>query len=113
MGDINEVTITLASNALRAGAVLEGTLSVQASSPVRGLELSVLWLTTGRGDADEGVAHFEKIPEDACDGRAIPLEVRLPLAPTSYSGEKLEIAWMVRVRDASGNTWDEPFTMVP
>jgi hypothetical protein len=113
MSDVREVQVTLASNAVRAGGVLEGTLTVQRTSPVRGLELSVLWLTTGRGDVDEGVVHFEKISEEACDSRAVELAVRLPLAPTSYSGENLGIAWMVRVRDASGNTWDEPFTVMP
>jgi hypothetical protein len=112
MSEIQDVRVTLASRAVRAGGTLTGSLVVTSSIPVSGLELSVLWLTSGTGIADEGVVHFEAL--DAVEsGHAVPIEVHVPLSPTSWEGEYVRVGWLVRVRHGDGPTWDTPFTVRP
>jgi hypothetical protein len=113
MREIERVEFALASSELRAGGLLEGTVTVHADRPVPGLELSVLWITSGKGEVDEGVIHYEKLADDVRADEPVTLDVRLPLTPTSFAGEHLTITWMVRVRERSGTTWDQRFTVRP
>jgi hypothetical protein len=69
---------------------------------VRSAELSVLWYTTGKGDEDMAVHHFERLVDEA----ARPLDLRvprrfattLPASPFSYDGHIVKVCWCVRLR---------------
>jgi hypothetical protein len=113
MTDVEDVVIALASTRLQAGGLLEGTVSVRASAPVEGLELAVIWLATARGGVDEGVIHYERLAADVHLGQPVGLDVRLPLTPTTFAGERVSISWMVRVRERTGRLWDRAFTVTP
>jgi hypothetical protein len=78
------------------GETLRGTLSWQHSESPTHAELSVLWLTEGKGDRDYGIAHFEEITLDSRGEHAF--ETHLPLLPLTYHGELMKIHWTVRVR---------------
>lgn len=78
--------------------LIEGTNAV----PVRAAELSVLWYTSGKGDEDMAVHHFERFVDDPTR----PLDLRtphrfstvLPASPLSYDGEIVKVCWCVRLR---------------
>lgn len=91
------------------------TLPDDIDGPVRAVELSVMWLTEGKGDEDMGVHHFERLaPEEAGlveGGQRQTFAVRLPRSPLSYDGIVVKVGWCVRVRVF----WDggETFAEVP
>lgn len=66
------------------------------------LEVSVMWLTEGKGTEDFGVHHFQSLPEEdlgeICDGKAVPMVTTLPSSPLSYEGRLLSIRWCIRLR---------------
>ena len=74
------------------------------------VELSVLWQTEGKGNADYGIHYLERLTNGKNDraGGARPrwfddrkgnsFNVRLPASPLSYDGELIKIYWLVRVR---------------
>jgi hypothetical protein len=78
--------------------MLEGTQMRQ----VRSAELSILWYTTGKGEEDMAVHHFERLVDDTTK----PLDLRvphrfatvLPPSPLSYDGTTVKVCWCVRVR---------------
>jgi hypothetical protein len=86
------------------GEQLSGRYMVDGSQPwsMRALELSVLWYTSGKGEEDIAVHHFERHVSEA----ARPLDLRvprrfstvLPASPLSYDGEIVKICWCVRLR---------------
>lgn len=69
---------------------------------IRAAELSVLWYTTGKGEEDFAVHHFERFVEEPLK----PLDLRvprrfttlLPPSPLSYEGQIVKLCWCVRVR---------------
>jgi hypothetical protein len=69
---------------------------------ITAVEISVLWLTEGKGEPDMGVHYFRRMtPDDAELSDLRPLqrvEVPLPASPLSYEGVILKIRWHVRVR---------------
>jgi hypothetical protein len=86
------------------GELLAGAFAIEAGpdDELTLLELSVLWHTTGKGDEDLGVIHFE----DWSPARGKPFDlsqphafdVRLPRTPLTYDGFLIKIHWCVRVR---------------
>ena len=76
--------------------------------PVRSIEHSVLWQTTGRGDRDFGVSLFERrtFPRDMqAQGATLRLiqqpylfRMVCPASPLTYHGRIIAIDWLVRVR---------------
>lgn len=68
----------------------------------RAVELSVLWYTTGKGEEDMAVHHFERIVDEPTR----PLDLRvprrfstvMPASPLSYDGVIVKVCWCVRVR---------------
>ncbi len=65
----------------------------------RKVELSVLWQTEGKGDADIGVVFHRVLSEGGEGARGTyPLDVTLPLLPVTFAGTLLKIRWWVRVR---------------
>jgi hypothetical protein len=69
---------------------------------ISAVEISVLWLTEGKGEPDMGVHYFRRMtPDDADLADLRPLQrvdVVLPASPLSYDGVILKIRWHVRVR---------------
>jgi hypothetical protein len=69
---------------------------------VRTAELSVLWYTSGKGDEDFEVHHFQRIAGEG--GMSLDLrtprkfQLELPASPLSYDGVILKVCWCVRLR---------------
>jgi hypothetical protein len=99
-----EIEVRLEQEAYRPGDLLAGAFALEAGpdDELVNLELSVLWHTSGKGDEDMGVVHFEDWsaeqgrPFDR--GRPHGIEVRLPRTPLSYDGFLIKVHWCVRVR---------------
>ena len=87
-----------------AGDELVAEYQLDAVDPadIQAVEISVLWLTEGKGEEDLGVHFFERrLPADAEDGDLRPMRrvrTRLPNSPLSYRGAILSIRWCVRLR---------------
>ena len=91
------LTLDSASSHYQPGERLSGRYMVDGSQPwaMRAVELSVLWYTTGKGDEDMAVHHFERHVSEACR----PLDLRvprrfstvLPASPLSYDGEIVKV----------------------
>jgi hypothetical protein len=106
MMNASSVRLTLDSTTghYQAGERLTGRYMVEGSQPwaVRASELSVLWYTSGKGEEDMAVHHFERHVSEA----ARPLDLRvprrfstvLPATPLSYDGQIVKVCWCVRLR---------------
>ena len=98
------LTLDSASSHYQPGERLSGRYMVDGSQPwaMRAVELSVLWYTSGKGDEDMAVHHFERHVSEA--GRPLDLRVPrrfstvLPASPLSYDGEIVKVCWCVRLR---------------
>ena len=71
-------------------------------STIAAIEVSVVWLTEGKGTEDLGVHSFQRLTGNALSATdwTIPQAVAVPLpeSPLSYEGKLLKISWCVRVR---------------
>ena len=71
-------------------------------STISAVEVSVVWLTEGKGTEDLGVHFFQRLTGSsiASSDWSIPQQVQVPLpdSPLSYEGRLLKISWCVRVR---------------
>lgn len=106
-------------NALEPGEMLEFEYRLQRIDvdQIDHLELSVLWLTEGKGSEDFGVHLFENISRDQLS--RLPLDTPravstvLPTSPLSYEGRLFKIRWCVRLRlylnDGTEITSEHPF----
>jgi hypothetical protein len=102
--DAVRLTLDSATAQYQPGNRLSGRFLVDGAQVfgVRSAELSVLWYTTGKGDEDLAVHHFERLVEEA----ARPLDLRvprrfattLPASPLSYDGQIVKVCWCVRLR---------------
>jgi hypothetical protein len=98
------LTLDSADGQYQPGERLTGRYVVDGSQPwtMRAVELSVLWYTTGKGEEDMAVHHFERHVDEA----ARPLDLRvprrfstiLPASPLSYDGQIVKVCWCVRLR---------------
>jgi hypothetical protein len=106
-----EILIQSDRGLVKPGGFVRGGFRVltEAPLPVERVELSVVWQTSGRGDADESVVHLEAMAEGETltAERAFPFQVQLPDRPWSYSGQLIKISWTVRVRvfPVDGASW--------
>lgn len=103
------------------GDELSGEVRIlSAGDPeLKAAELSVIWMTEGKGDEDLGTHFFERIPGD--NGTAVDWRLprsfgtRLPNSPLSYRGRIVKIRWCVRVRvflvKGKEIVVDEPFLL--
>lgn len=88
----------------RPGDELTGEYFVNCSDPIdiKSVEVSVLWLTEGKGDEDLDVHYFDRITND--NGQHVDFrqsqrfKTELPNSPLSYDGAIVKIHWSVRVR---------------
>lgn len=98
------LTLDSQSGHYQPGERLSGRYMVDGSQPwsMRALELSVLWYTSGKGEEDIAVHHFERHVSET----ARPLDLRvprrfstaLPASPLSYDGQIVKVCWCVRLR---------------
>ena len=105
-----------------AGGFLKASWRVSRVSldELKGVEISVLWHTEGKGDEDLSVHFFKRYDaselRDMKIGENQPIQCRLPASPLSYSGTLLKIQWGVRVRvfaaDGSDAVAEHPFYLV-
>jgi len=69
---------------------------------ISAIEVSVVWLTEGKGTEDLGVHFFQRLTGNslAASDWSLPQKVQVPLpdSPLSYEGKLLKISWCVRVR---------------
>jgi hypothetical protein len=69
---------------------------------IAAVEVSVVWLTEGKGTEDLGVHFFQRLTGNslAASDWSVPQHVQVPLpdSPLSYEGRLLKISWCVRVR---------------
>ncbi|MDA7979842.1 MAG: hypothetical protein MPJ50_13825 [Pirellulales bacterium] len=95
------------------GEMLSGEYrwEVPRAEDVRTVEISVMWMTEGKGKEDIGVHFFDRLSFDVGDdtrpGKA-RFSTQLPNSPLSYDGFLVKIRWLVRVRLFLGNG-DEGF----
>jgi hypothetical protein len=92
------------SGAYQPGERMNGYFMAEGSQGqmIRAAELSVLWYTTGQGEEDFAVHHFERLVDEP--GRSLDLRtprrftVALPPSPLSYEGRIVKVCWCVRLR---------------
>jgi hypothetical protein len=90
--------------AYRPGEPFSGEYRIDAVVPadLKGIEISVLWYTEGKGDEDFAVHFFQRL--DSHDVGAVGLRrvgrfhTVLPNSPLSYRGAIVKVQWCVRVR---------------
>ena len=78
-------------------------LTVEATSALfagaQSAELSVLWLTVGKGDEDLFVHDFQRISgSQLARGESLTLATVLPMSPLSYAGRVVKVCWCARLR---------------
>lgn len=95
----------------------EYTIDHVRRASITAVEVSVLWLTEGKGTEDMGVHFFQRLSGNSLGAIdwSIPqhLHVPLPDSPLSYEGAIIKISWCVRVRfymnDGTEMVGQEPF----
>lgn len=95
----------------------EYTVSNIDRSTIAAVEVSVIWLTEGKGSEDMGVHFFQRVSGNSVAAiewsKPQRLNVPLPESPLSYEGKILTISWCVRVRfylsDGTELVAQEPF----
>ena len=121
-----DARLELASYALPPGGELAGVFVIPGGPPedARGVELSVLWRTSGKGTEDIGVVFYQAWTAGDGTLAAMPnpytFAVPLPQTPWSYDGRLVKIHWLARVRmrwGPEGRTEelvrDAEFTLAP
>ncbi len=84
---------------------------------ITAVEVSVIWLTEGKGSEDMGVHFFQRLSGSSLNAiewkRPQKVDVPLPESPLSYEGTIVNISWCVRVRfylsDGTELVAQEPF----
>jgi hypothetical protein len=85
----------------QSGETLSGTYRIVApeGGEPQAVEISVLWVTEGKGDEDMAVHFFERV---SAEGGALaephPFSTVLPNSPLSYDGVIVKIRWCARLR---------------
>lgn len=98
------ITFDSPSAHYQPGDRLAGRYTVEGTQLglARAVELSVLWYTSGKGEEDMAVHHFERIVDEPVR----PLDLRvprrfatvMPASPLSYDGVIVKVCWCVRIR---------------
>jgi len=88
----------------RPGETLSGQYWIVSrdTSPVKAIEVSVLWHSEGKGDEDMAVHEFRQRDADELHpidpGQPERFRTTLPQSPLSYEGQMIKLRWCVRVR---------------
>lgn len=88
---------------LLRGTPVTGVVRINAEKPIkiRRVMLELRWETSGRGDRDRQTPLELEIgqgPELPAGISELPFEFEAPLAPASYNGRLIKLAWEMRVR---------------
>jgi hypothetical protein len=82
-----------------AGQPLRGRLLIDSPSPlpISGVELTLGWRTSGRGDSDHReVQSLRLLGDGTLEGsRACPFTLDVPAAPLSHPGRLVRIGWWI------------------
>ncbi|MFH1922989.1 MAG: hypothetical protein ABIP48_24255 [Planctomycetota bacterium] len=105
---MNEPTVRIRfdgnGRAHRPGGTLSGEYRLESvrREEIKGVEVSVLWHSEGKGDEDLAVHDFRALSVEDGDwidprypGR---FSTKLPQSPLSYQGVIVKLRWCVRVR---------------
>jgi hypothetical protein len=98
------VTLDSETAHYQPGERLSGRFTVEGlhAATARAAELSVLWYTSGKGEEDMAVHHFERLVEESPKPLDLQVPHRfttvLPESPLSYDGHIVKICWCVRIR---------------
>ncbi len=80
----------------------EYRLTYHAEATPSAVEVSVLWISEGKGDEDLAVHFFDRVSKDdqpTVDFRGVHrYSIALPQSPLSYDGLLFKIGWRIRVR---------------
>jgi hypothetical protein len=105
------LSIDLERASFEPGARLAGSVTWSAGEPIRGIGLTLLWYTAGKGDEDVVVVSKTSLDASGAAGRQ-SFELALPDFPWSFSGELVSLVWAVEA--AVDGTLDRAvFTMAP
>jgi hypothetical protein len=106
MTDEPAIAILLDGNGrvYRPGETLAGEYKLidPPPTPLKSLEVSIVWFTEGKGEEDLAVHEFERI--NASDDQPLDpqsprrFSTSLPKSPLTYDGRIVKIRWCVRVR---------------
>lgn len=126
MTDEPDVRLELAAQSYPPRGELAGAFVIAGGPPpdTRGVELSVLWRTSGKGTEDIGVVFHQAWKPGDGTLAAMPnpgtFAVTLPPTPWSYDGGLIKIHWLARVRvrwgpdgDTRELVRDAEFTLAP
>lgn len=126
MSEEPDVRVELAASAYPPRGELAGAFVIPGgpTPDTLGVELSVLWRTSGKGTEDIGVVFFREWKAGDGTLAAMPnpstFAVSLPPTPWSYDGEVVKIHWLARVRVRWGTedefrelVRDAEFTLAP
>jgi hypothetical protein len=95
------------------GETIEGTVAWHFATPVRTLELRLLWYTEGKGDQDVGVVESLPLANPGMD-EVRPFQIRLPAGPYSFSGRLISLVWALEVvAEPGGRAERLPVTVSP
>ena len=100
------IRLDRADRKYQSGDILECEYQIDAveSDEMHSVEAAVLWYTSGKGDEDQGIHHYQRETRksrhlDQPDLRVLThFTTNLPNSPFSYEGTNLKIQWCVRVR---------------
>ena len=100
------ITIRLDDNgrAYQPGETLAGEYHLESIDPsqIKAIEVSVLWLSEGKGDEDLVVHEFHRYNGDSGEpldkARLGRFSTLLPQSPLSYEGVIVKLHWCVRIR---------------
>lgn len=90
--------------ALEPAELLEFEYRLQrvSSELIDNLEVSVMWMTEGKGSEDIGIHFFQKITKEELVSKSLEsprsLQTKLPTGPLSYEGRLLKIRWQILLR---------------
>jgi hypothetical protein len=95
---MDEIDIALHEDktAYAPGETLQGTLRWNLQAPVRSLDLSLLWYTSGKGTRDVGVFETQTFESPGLLGSK-DFAIKLPEGPYSFSGRLISLIWAIEV----------------
>lgn len=99
-----EPKIDLVREHVEPGGELQGGYRIDPEllGGIKSLELSVYWMTEGKGDEDRAEYYRESkrgAEAELCDRSGMgQFSIPLPTSPLSYEGILIKIIWLIRVR---------------
>lgn len=92
---MSRVTVTLEKAAYRPGEIVEGTVAWDTEGEdFESVDISLLWLTEGKGTEDTATAAQHHVPSPSPRG-AERFALALPDYPWSVSGQLVSVVWAI------------------